>query len=244
MGRRKQVTNACYRAISFDLGEFKSKLIKFKIKLKVVSLRKWAISSSGHLNGFHGKCVSQPDDFFLALILLANVWMWSIFSIAYLLWGGKSLYCLNALKYLPLFGCDNMETYFHVLSSASLFKMWARNLWQDFSRSLSMLTKQSSVETWNRRIISRKISSELAPRIPLWPCQCLHLRRVILKSSAGSLNNKSLSNVVCMSLLQKPDFTWGFSASVLQDCVRKKRSWVTRYALPVKEPPWTKVERQ
>lgn len=42
---------------------------------------------------------------------------------------------------VPLFGSDDMDAYFHVLSSVILFKKWTRTLQQDSSRSLSMLTK-------------------------------------------------------------------------------------------------------
>lgn len=74
MGSRgKQVTNTCYCAASFDLGEFKS------VKPKVVSLRKQAVNI---LMGYMVSVFLSPNDLFLALILLANVQMGFIFSIA------------------------------------------------------------------------------------------------------------------------------------------------------------------
>lgn len=100
--RRRQVTTTCYCSVNFDLGALKS------INTEVVSLRKQQLTTQSVLMGYIVSVFLSPNDF-LALMLLVNVWTWSIFSIACLLQKNNFVpsKCPEILKCL-YFRSDNM----------------------------------------------------------------------------------------------------------------------------------------
>lgn len=105
--RRKQVTNTCYCAAHFDLGELQS------IKAKIVSLTKQTVNNSlGHLNGLCDKLVSQH--FSLPLFC----WQLSECAQSCPLLVCSAKEDLFMLWYFKRFfwGFDDIEAYFFVLT--------------------------------------------------------------------------------------------------------------------------------